>query len=173
MNQHINEQECLFKTSRLIISDVCLCIDPKPNLLSRITELLTPQVVKSLPSHFQDISSPESADIWLSRMLSESRCLAVKSSENNLIIGFIFLYESNDGSTHIGYLLGEDYWGHGYAKEFLNALIAWCRDSSSISKLIGGVEPDNVASASLLKKLGFVECSDKKSAVVFYEYTLT
>lgn len=168
----VNEAETLFKTSRLIISDVCSYRDAKVDLIRRIVELLTPQVVKSLPSHFQNISSLGSAELWLNRIISESRCLVVKSSENNLIIGFIFLYESDDGSAHIGYLLGEEYWGQGYAKEFLNALIIWCRESGSISKLVGGVEPDNVASASLLKKVGFIECSDDNSSVVFYEYEL-
>ncbi|MCW8330171.1 GNAT family N-acetyltransferase [Photobacterium sp. SDRW27] len=172
MKQNHNEREYLFKTPRLIITDASLSLDSNSGLLSRIVDLLTPPVVKSLPPHFQNISSLDSADLWLKRMITESQCLLVKSSETNVVIGFIFLYEAHDKSAQIGYLLGEDYWGQGYAKEFLNALINWCRELGSVSTLIAGVEQDNTASAHLLRKLGFIECIDKSSSVAFYEYTL-
>ena len=179
-NQSIYKQQELFKTPRLIISDVSSMYeeksDLKADLLTRTITLLSPKVVKALPPHFQAVSSLESADYFINRMLVESQCLAIKLSENKLIIGFLFLYQSTDNTTHmnvhIGYLLGEDYWGQGYAKEFLNGLISWSREKKEISTLVAGVEPNNIASACLLTKMGFSECSDKDSTVVLYEYEL-
>ena len=92
------------------------------------------------------------------------------------VIDFIFIYQPTDNTNyitaHIGYLLGKEYWGQGYAKEFLNGLISWSREKKEISTLVAGVEPNNIASACLLTKMGFSECSDKDSAVVLYEYEL-
>lgn len=175
-NQSINNQQDLFKTPRLIITDVSSMYeqnsDLKADLLTRTIALLSPKVVKSLPPHFQAVSSLESADHFISRMLSESQCLAIKLSKNKLIVGFIFLYQSTHNVVQIGYLLGEDYWGEGYAKEFLKALISWSKGNGGISKLVAGVEPNNISSACLLKKMGFSKCPDKNRAVVFYEYAL-
>ena len=39
-------------------------------------------------------------------------------------------------------------------------------------KLVGGAEKSNVASANLLKKLGFIEQPTNESGVSFYEYTI-
>ena len=175
MNHHLTEHNIAFKTSRLSIVEVRADLDSKlkSELLSRTTDLLSPRVVQSLPPFFQDISSPELAEIWLNKMLSESRFLLIKNIGNDLSIGFIFLYEGECSSVHIGYLLGEEYWGKGYAKECLTGLINWCASQESISKLVGGVEKTNVASSKLLENLGFVEKVGKNEPVVFYEYQLS
>ena len=169
MNQHLSESNGAFKTSRLIINEVSsnLSAKSKSELLSQAIELLSPQVVKYLPPYFHGISSLELAEVWFNKITSESRLLVVKSIENSLTIGFIFLYEADDSAVHIGYLLGEDYWGKGYAKEFLNGLINWCVNQSSISTLIGGVEKTNVASAKLLESLGFIETTGDNESVFY------
>ncbi|MEZ8773511.1 GNAT family N-acetyltransferase [Vibrio sp. 10N.247.310.17] len=175
MNHHLSEHNIAFKTSRLTVDEVSsdLNAKSKSNLLSRTIELLSPQVVKSLPPFFQDISSLELAEIWFKKMTSESRFLVVKSIDNSLTIGFLFLYEGDCRTVHIGYLLGEEYWCKGYAKEFLNGLINWCASRKLISTLVGGVEKANIASAKLLESLGFVEKVGENEPVVFYEYWLS
>ncbi|MEH6454102.1 MAG: GNAT family N-acetyltransferase, partial [Psychromonas sp.] len=143
MDKSFIYKQHLFKTSRLVISDVRLLYqaqpDEKVNLLSRTITLLSPKVTKSLPPYFQKILTLENADDLFKQVISESRCFAVHQTELNTIIGFILIYELEEEAAHIGYLLGEDYWGQGYASEFLNALIVWCKENTKISTLFAGV----------------------------------
>ena len=162
-----------FETERLRVVEVSgqLALTKRSFLLEQIPKILTPIVVKNLPPYFHGITSSDLAGAWLDRMLSESRLLQVRTKTHELI-GFLFAYVENESDAHIGYLLTEKYWGKGLASELLQSFIAEVVKFESWSKLIGGVEVSNVASASLLKKLGFVEQSANESGVVFYEYTI-
>ncbi|MCE9684892.1 GNAT family N-acetyltransferase [Shewanella sp. AS16] len=126
-------------------------------LLLRVAELLTPAVVENLPPYFQGIESLADAERWLELMLSESRLFAVQDKDNGSILGFLFIYIEDAHDAHIGYLLGEAYWGQGLASELIRGLIALAIEAQEWSKLIGGVDKTNQASSNLLRKLGFVE----------------
>ncbi|MGJ8681488.1 hypothetical protein [Paraglaciecola sp.] len=65
--------------------------DADLDLLERITDLLTPQVVENLPPHFANIMSTLDAKLWFLKMVSESTLLSVKQTETQTIIGFVFL----------------------------------------------------------------------------------
>lgn len=99
-----------FKSHRLAVHEVSGEFDSSKHsyLIERIPKILTPAVVGNLPPYFHDIASSEQARIWLERMLSESHLLQVENN-NHKVIGFLFVYEENDNSAHIGYLLAEDY----------------------------------------------------------------
>lgn len=162
-----------FESQRLTVVEITgeLDLSKHSYLLERIPQILTPVVVENLPPYFHGIGSYEQARIWLERMLLESRLLQVETEEHELI-GFLFAYVENDEYAHIGYLLGEEYWGRGLASELLQGFIHEVEKSESWLKLIGGVDQSNVASAKLLKKLGFIEQTANDSGVVFYEYTI-
>jgi len=162
-----------FETERLRIYEVSgqLALTERSALVEQIPKILTPLVVKNLPPYFHGITSCELAEIWLDRMLSDSRLFQVKSKTNELI-GFLFAYVKSESDVHIGYLLAEQYWGQGLATELLRSFIEEASRVESWSKLIGGVETSNTASANLLKKLGFVARPSNESGVIFYEYTI-
>ena len=174
MKKNSNEYQRLFQTSRLVIEEVNhnLRSDQQSKLLLRAIDILSPNVVQALPPAFHGISSLEDARTWFNKMTNESRLLVIKSAENQNPIGFIFLHEDEANAIHIGYLLSEDEWRKGYAKECLIGLIDWCSSSDSISTLIGGVEKSNLASATLLKTIGFIEIESHDSSTLFYQYTL-
>ena len=161
-----------FETERLRVEELTveLSSPERSVLIERLPEILTPVVVENLPPYFHGIS-PESADFWLDRMLAESQLFQVKSSKQELI-GFLFAYVENGTDAHIGYLLAEAYWGKGLASELLKNFIEEIAKTESWTKLIGGVDTSNIASAHLLKKLGFVEQPVNESGVSFYEYTI-
>ena len=162
-----------FETSRLNVIEIedGFALSERTSLLERIPDILTPSVVENLPPHFHDVASVESAEVWLERMLSESRLLQIKS-ENSEIIGFLFASVENGSYAHIGYLLAEEYWGKGLASELLKGFIAKVTETEQWLKLVGGVDQSNVASSGLLKKSGFVEQVANENGVVFYEYTI-
>ncbi|MDF9390821.1 N-acetyltransferase [Vibrio sp. 1151_11] len=162
-----------FETQRLRVTEVSgdLSLTERSALVEQIPNILTPLVVENLPPYFHGITSVELARVWLDRMSSESRLLQVKSEAQELI-GFLFAYVESESEAHIGYLLSEEYWGKGLASELLKSFIEKIVKTESWSKLVGGVERSNVASANLLKKLGFIEQLANDSGVSFYEYTI-
>lgn len=174
MKKNPSEYQRLFQTSRLVIDEVHRSLSPEQQskLLLRAVEILSPNVVRALPPTFQGISSLDHAKAWFTKMTNESRLLVIKSAENQNPIGFIFLHEDKDNAVHIGYLLSEEEWRKGYAKECLVGLINWCVDLGSISALIGGVKKSNIASVKLLKNIGFVEIESDNTSTDFYQYQL-
>lgn len=57
----------------------------------------------------------------------------------------------------IGFILHPSYWRRGFAEEAVRALIECGFETLGLDRITADVDPDNVASLSLLTKLGFVE----------------
>jgi RimJ/RimL family protein N-acetyltransferase len=161
-----------YQTSRLSVVEV-FSDTLEAEALVAITELFTPKVVENLPPYFRHINSLSDAQHWYEKMVSESRLFMVKKTDTNTIIGFIFVFVGSDADAHIGYLLGEDYWGKGYATELLIGLIDFIKHEKIIKRFIAGVAINNIVSSRLLHKLGFVKCDNEKNETVFYEYSLS
>ena len=163
-----------FETSRLRVVEIDKNISSSKRLtiLKQVPSILTPAVVENLPPYFHGITSSEHAEKWLAIMLQDSRLLEV-SLANNELVGFLFVSLENEALAHIGYLLTQEHWGKGLASELLNAFIEEATNNELWTKLIGGVDQSNVASANLLKKLGFVAQPAEDTSVVFYEYSVS
>jgi RimJ/RimL family protein N-acetyltransferase len=54
----------------------------------------------------------------------------------------------------IAYLLGRDYWGHGYATEAATAVRDWALAELDYERLIALIYPDNLRSIAVARKLG-------------------
>jgi len=160
-----------YQTSRLSVDEV-FSDTQETEILVSITELLTSKVVENLPPYFRNINSILDAQEWFNKMVSESRLFMVKDTGTNTIIGFVFVFVGNNADAHIGYLLGESYWGKGYATELLKGLIDFIKHENKIKRLIAGVATNNIVSSKLLDKLGFVKSASENNETVFYEYQL-
>ncbi|MEO7573267.1 MAG: GNAT family N-acetyltransferase, partial [Acidimicrobiales bacterium] len=58
-------------------------------------------------------------------------------------------------AVEVGWRLGEQFWGHGYASE---AGAAWVRhgfEELGLAEIVSIYEPDNTASGSVMRRLGF------------------
>jgi ribosomal-protein-alanine N-acetyltransferase len=75
-----------------------------------------------------DINTESDAEIWLTKMLSESYLLTVKCKSSDSVIGFVFLYESDNSTAHLGYMLAGNSWPQGYGSELLFGLLESCRN---------------------------------------------
>lgn len=164
----------IFKTSRLVVDEINSQLIEKisDEFFLSILKILTPSVVKDLPPYFNNVLTLSDAKAWVDKMACESQFLTVTFAEKPELIGFIFIYKGENSEAHIGYLLKEDYWGKGLAKELLSEFICWCKTQTNCSKLVGGVSKDNLVSSNLLIKLGFVKSENDNSHTVFYEYAL-
>jgi len=158
-----------YQTTRLQIAEI-LCSSQEPEFLLSVMDVLTPRVVENLPPYFHGVVSTVLAREWLKNITSEGRLFIVNLTGKSNAIGFVFLSNQKSGDTHIGYLLGESYWGKGYATEILKGLIDFIKSEDQITRLIAGVVPDNVASIKLLHKLGFIHSSSEGNGTMFFEY---
>lgn len=59
------------------------------------------------------------------------------------------------GTTEIGYGIGDNYQGYGYATEAVTAVSSWALEQEAISNVVAEVEQDNIASIRVLEKSGF------------------
>lgn len=83
--------------------------------------------------------------------------------ENNQNVGCCGLrpYDSENNILEIGIHLKEKYWGKGLAKEACSAVIEYAFKTLRVNALFAGHNPKNIASAQLLKKLGFTYTHDE------------
>jgi len=56
--------------------------------------------------------------------------------------------------TEVGYLLGREHWGNGYATEAALAVRDWALAELGLERLIALIYPDNVRSIRVAQKLG-------------------
>ena len=106
------------------------------------------------------------ADVWFARWKerrekqSAVRCVIVKRATNNeveTVIGTAVLFNFDAASqlAEIGYLLGREHWGKGYAVEAMTAFIGFSFATLNLRRLEATVDARNVASNKLLQRLGF------------------
>ncbi len=101
------------------------------------------------------------ADEWISDgadMIKEGRGIgfAIVTKDGDDLTGAVgFDFEPTAGHAEIGYYLGKNYWNRGYMTEAATALLNYGFDDLGLEKVLGCVVPDNLGSATVLKKLGF------------------
>lgn len=84
------------------------------------------------------------------------RMACIEKSSGRLVgfSGLKLLEELNE--VDIGYRFLPDCWGKGYATESARVLMQQGANEHGITRVVGLVQPENVASACVLKKLGLV-----------------
>ncbi|HZS75690.1 MAG TPA: GNAT family protein [Ktedonobacteraceae bacterium] len=112
-------------------------------------------------SRHSEETSLQSATHTLNRLLKwyQDRfmlCWAIVLKENQRFIGRIQMQEWSDihHSAEVGYRLGTQYWGKGYATEALGAVIAYLFEQTTINRIYASTWAENIASARVLEKAG-------------------
>lgn len=125
---------------------------------AELARLLTPPVLAPLPPGLQWAQAPDAVADWIAARRAESTLCAVRARDSGALLGLLILAEESapDGppTLHLGYLLGEDHWGRGYATELVRGLVEALRPAAPL-RLIGGVGAANPASTRVLRKAGF------------------
>jgi RimJ/RimL family protein N-acetyltransferase len=81
--------------------------------------------------------------------------LAICLRPANRIIGLIGCQKHDTGAWELGYWLGKPFWGHGFATEAAQAVVAGMFESRREPVLVSGYHLNNPASGRVLAKLGF------------------
>ena len=101
------------------------------------------------------------AEKWLYKSSKEE--LALNIYLRNDLIGGITIDKRTDNNTHVlGYWIGEEYWGKGYAIEACNSLISYFFSNHSENKLYASHMLKNEKSKKILLNLGFEMVSKGK-----------
>jgi len=93
---------------------------------------------------------------------SNNNELALNIFLDNQLIGGVGLHIHNDNYYELGYWLGKDYWGKGYATESSKYLLEYALGKLDSPKIKSGYFIDNLPSGNVLKKLGFKEIGIEK-----------
>ena len=117
-------------------------------------------VTRYLP--YKTWQSAKDAQAWLARMTvladeGKALQLVVERQSDNQVIGAILLfdYDEYNNRLEIGYVLGQEYWQQGYAKEAIHGLLFQLINESGLRRIEAQVNPNNIASVALMKSLGF------------------
>lgn len=88
-----------------------------------------------------------------------SRVFAVLRKDDGALLGCVGLHRES-GSHHgeIGYWIGKQYWGNGYASEAVRAVVDYAFNELNLAELEAGAVPVNKASHRVLAKAGFIAC---------------
>jgi [ribosomal protein S5]-alanine N-acetyltransferase len=63
-------------------------------------------------------------------------------------------WSDEDHRAAVGYRLGKQYWGNGYATEALRAVIAYLFEQTTVNRIYASTWRENSASARVLEKAG-------------------
>ena len=95
-----------------------------------------------------EMDGPANDEWWMA-------IVTLKETEETL--GDLAVFLSFGGRVaEIGYTLASEHWSKGYAVEAVEALIPWLFEDVGVKRIMGMIHPENVASAQVLERTGFV-----------------
>ena len=126
----------------------------------RLTELIGDFRVSETLSNVPYPYTHQDAETWLNRVDTSEFELSI--FRNSILIGGIGLTPEDDVYFELGYWLGFEYWGRGYATESCKALLNYVKKNTSYKNFKASVYKGNIASSKVLKKVGFRQTGEGK-----------
>lgn len=156
----MEEKTVIAETDRLILRRYT-----KDDLQDLYEYLSNAEVVKYEPYKPMNMDEVRHNLKW--RILTDEM-VAVERKSNHKMIGNIYPGKRDFESPEIGYVLNQDYWGKGYAKESCLSLVAQAF-SHGIHRIYAECDPENKNSWKLLESLGFEREAHLKQNVYFWK----
>lgn len=151
----------LIETARLQMREFC------EDDLDAVFEFSTdPEILKYTSDEGVVVSKQDAADlirnIWLAeyKEYGYARYALIHKGAKK-VIGFCGVKYEKDilgpgiGCPDIGYRMLPEYWGRGLGTEAVQACLNYAREELGLTKIIGEVKEENIASNELLLKCGF------------------
>ena len=142
------------ETERLILKK--LGDADKERLVSLIGDFQVSKNLSKVPYPY----TLDDADEWLERSHNQKFNLSIFLNDD--LIGGVGLIPADDDFYELGYWLGVDYWGQGYATESVMEFLNYAKTNSSCEKLKANVFKENIASTKVLEKNGFKRVEDRE-----------
>ena len=147
-------------TDRLVLKKTSKSDKDKELLVSRIGDWEVAKWLCNVPHPY----TKDAAEAWYKTLHQKELSLSIYL--DNSLIGGIGLTQDEDKLYEFGYWLGRDYWGQGYATEAGKGLLHYAAQKLSSPKIKASYMKENVASANVLKKLGFNKVGKGKTYCV-------
>ena len=145
------------ETDRLLIRAV-----EATDLVALLTVNGDDEVTQYLP--YASWQHMDDARAWLARMTAMQASgmalqLVIVDKVLATAIGtvLLFRYEQVSERVELGYVLGRAYWGQGFMREALHAVVAHAFGPLPVRRLEAEVDPRNTRSGHVLETLGFVK----------------
>ena len=155
-------QTCAFQTERLVVGPWHeVAASSNLDLAVAAASLITVETTANLPDAWPHSLTSDEAAGWIRQRNAESPTLLAVDRVSSQAVGLMVLAEfpNEDGGVdlRIGYVVGRSFWGQGLASELVAGLVNWAAGQPVVDALIGEVDPDNPASARVLRKAGFTQ----------------
>jgi 8-oxo-dGTP diphosphatase len=115
-------------------------------------------VVREAPTmpypYDQDTARRWISDAVRGRLRGTDHVFILRRRDDDRCVGAIGL-QTAQAAAEIGYWLGREFWGSGYATEGVAAVLNFARSTLSVRRVEARVFVENAASARVLEKLGF------------------
>lgn len=135
------------KTKRLTLKQ--LTLKDKRRLIELLGDARVSETLSRVPYPYTD----DDAQFWLHHVSQNPLDLNIFC--DNLLIGGIGLKPEVEGACELGYWLGFEYWGEGYATEACKGLLDYAKKSTTFNSCQAAVVRGNAASIKVLEKVGF------------------
>jgi RimJ/RimL family protein N-acetyltransferase len=108
-------------------------------------------------------NAPQATEVFLAEAQASAAyvprsryALAIVRHDRNELIGSVELQitSQEDGCGVLGYVLGHDSWGQGYATEAAAGMLRYGFVELRLRSISATCDPDNAASAAVLEKIG-------------------
>ena len=110
-----------------------------------------------------------------SRYVGRQDIFAVRLRETGRLIGIILYFDEKDGECEIGYGIGSEHWGCGYATEAVNRFLEYLFTEKGLRTVCASFFTGNDASRRVMEKCGmsFSRFSPKELTYLGKERDLT
>ena len=142
------------ETERLVLKKLVQA--DKERLVSLIGDFQVSKTLSNVPYPY----TLDDADEWLERSHNQEFNLNIFLNDD--LIGGVGLTPAEDDFYELGYWLGVEYWGQGYATESVRGLLSYAETNTPCGKIKANVYKENVASAKVLEKNGFKGLEDRE-----------
>lgn len=116
------------------------------------------KIWRNIRDRFPHPYTPRDASLWVRMANVDKNMLNLAIVHQDVAIGAVGVIFKNDVYRHtaeIGYWLGEDYWGRGFATRAVKALTDYVFAHYNTIRIYAGIFEYNLASARVLEKAGY------------------
>ena len=135
------------ETERLILKKPKF--DDKKRLIDLIGDYRVSETLSNVPHPYRD----DDAEYWLKRVNNDEFNFSIFL--HGSLIGGIGMSPKDNGFFDLGYWLGVEYWGQGYATEAVRSLLDYAKTKILDEIIRACVFTGNTASSKVLEKVGF------------------
>ena len=100
----------------------------------------------------------QKAEEWLNNINDDDLLFSI--FRNNSLIGGVGLSLEEDNDLDLGFWIGRDHWGKGYATEAAMGLIKYTQKEFNFKQIKACYIKGNTGSSNVLRKLGFEEIGE-------------